>query len=80
MIRWLLWKFGYLKVDYGFSCGRHWIKIDGKVIAQTPGDDVWLRDEEITLLGRAVIPGCAAKHWRTSAEIAMAPNDGEMKP
>ena len=58
-----------LEVDYGFSCGRHWIKINGKVIAQTPGDDVWLRDEDIVKLGRAVIPGCA-EHWQHPYESA----------
>jgi hypothetical protein len=62
MIRWALRKLGYLKVDYGFSCGRHYIVIDGKTIAQTPGDDVWMHDEDIATLGRAVIPGCR-KHW-----------------
>lgn len=47
-----------LKVDYGFSCGRHWISIGGKVIAQTSGDDVWMRDEDVCDLARAIIPGC----------------------
>lgn len=59
----LMWKlFNYLRVDYGFSCGRHWIDIDGKVIAQTPGDDFYLPDEKIAQLGLKVIPGCE-KHW-----------------
>jgi len=63
MITDLLRRLGYLKVDYGFSCGRHFIEIDGKIIAQTNGNDVWMRDEDISTLGRAVIPGCAA-HWQ----------------
>jgi hypothetical protein len=40
--------FRYNKIDYGFSCGRHWISINGKVIAQTPGDYLWLKDEDIS--------------------------------
>ena len=47
-----------VKIDYGFSCGRHWIKIDGKMIAQTPGDDVWMKDEDVCDLARAIVPGC----------------------
>jgi len=31
----ILRRFGYLKVDYGFACGRHWLSIDGKTICQT---------------------------------------------
>ncbi len=50
-----------LDVQYGFSCGRHWIKIGDKVIAQTPGDDVWMRDADVCDLARAVIPGCEWK-------------------
>jgi hypothetical protein len=65
-MRWLLRKLGYLKVDYGFACGRHWIEIDGKTIAQTPGDDFWLRDEDIRNLAVAVIPGCIWKNGPAS--------------
>ena len=54
-------KRGYLKVDYGFACGRHWIEIDGKVIAQTGGDDVWLRDEDVHRIGYAILDH--GKHW-----------------
>ena len=46
-MRWLLRKLGYFKVDYGFSCGRHWLQIDNKVIAQTSGDDFYLPDDKI---------------------------------
>lgn len=49
-MRWLLRFFGYYKIDYGFSCGRHWMEIDGKIVAQTAGDDVWLRDEDVHAL------------------------------
>lgn len=58
MIRSLLRWLGYVSIDYGFSCGRHWIQIDGKTIAQTHGDDYWMPDEEIRRLAQAVVPGC----------------------
>jgi hypothetical protein len=54
-MNWLLRLFGYYKIDYGYACGRHWIEIDGKVIAQTSGDDVWLRDEDVHRLGYVVL-------------------------
>lgn len=50
--------FGYYKIDYGFSCGRHWISIGGKILAQTPGDAVWMRDEDVHRLAYIVIDGC----------------------
>lgn len=58
VIRWLLRKLGYVSIDYGFSCGRHYLVIDGKSIAQTSGDDFWMRDEDIRRLAIAVVPGC----------------------
>lgn len=57
----ILRRFGYLKVDYGFSCGRHWVSIDGKTIAQSSGDDVWLRDEDVHRLGYTIIDH--GKYW-----------------
>lgn len=42
--------FGYYKITYGFACGRHWMEINGKVVAQTAGDDVYLRDEDVRKL------------------------------
>jgi hypothetical protein len=60
-------------IDYGFSCGRHWIKINGKVIAQTPGDDVWMRDEDVCDLARAIVPGCV---WEKASRL----NDGMRPP
>ncbi len=36
-----------LNVDYGFSCGRHWITINGIEISQTGGADVYLPDEKV---------------------------------
>lgn len=52
-----------VNIDYGFSCGRHWISINDKVIAQTPGDDFCMPDEEIRKLAIAVIPNCV---WKTT--------------
>lgn len=50
MIRRIFKWFGFYKISWGFTCGRHWMEIDGKVIAQTPGNDMWMRDLEIELL------------------------------
>lgn len=60
-MRRLLKYFGFYKIDYGFATGRHWIEIDGKVIAQTSGDDVWLRDEDVHRLGYIVLD--KGLHW-----------------
>ena len=57
----ILRHFGYLKVDYGFACGRHWISIDDKIIAQTPKDDVWLKDEDVHRMGYIICD--KGKHW-----------------
>ena len=65
-MNWLLRLFGYYKIDYGYSCGRHWIEIDGKVIAQTPFDDVWLRDEDVHRLGYVVLD--KGKYWTNLRE------------
>ena len=43
----ILKKHKFLKCDYGYACGRAWIEIDGKVIAQTSGDDCRLLDEDV---------------------------------
>lgn len=45
MIRKILKWFGYYQIDYGSSCGRHFLEIDGKIIAQTSGDDAYIIDE-----------------------------------
>lgn len=47
-----------VKIDHGFSCGRHWISINGVMIAQTQGNDVWMRDADVCDLARAIISGC----------------------
>ena len=58
MTRWLLRKFGFVRINHGFACGRHWVSIDGKVLAQTAGDSVPLRDGDVVRIGRACAPGC----------------------
>ena len=60
MIRALLCLFGFYHIDYGFACGRHWMSIDGKIIAQTKGDDCWMRDEDVHRLITCVDK---SKHW-----------------
>lgn len=47
MIRRLLKRFGFYKIDYGFACGRCWVSVDEKVIAQTAGDDLYLTDDDV---------------------------------
>lgn len=69
MIRWILRKFGYYKIRYGFSCGRHWIEIDGKTMAQTPGDAIWLRDEDVQRIGYVAID--RGRHWTMPTEEIM---------
>jgi len=61
MLRKILKFFGYYKIDYGFACGRHWIEIDGNVIAQTSGDEVWLRDEDVHRIGYTILD--KGEHW-----------------
>lgn len=55
-------------IDHGFACGRHWISIDGKVIAQTSGNDVFMRDEEISRLIDGVIR--PSRSWRRETEFS----------
>lgn len=56
ILRW----FGFYKIDYGFSCGRHWIEIDGKVIAQSE-NDILMCDEDVHRLGYEILDN--GKHW-----------------
>ena len=60
MIRWILRQFGFYKIDYGLACGRHWMEIDGQVIAQTESDAVWLRDEDVVWLVKGTL---GAPEW-----------------
>lgn len=61
MFKNILKRFGYLKVDYGFSCGRHWIKIDDKIICQA-NCDVYLKDEDVHRIGYFILDN--GKYWR----------------
>lgn len=63
----ILRRFGYLKCDYGFACGRHWVSIDGKVIAQSSGDDCWMRDEDVHRMGYVCLDH--GEHWTKPKEI-----------
>jgi predicted amidohydrolase len=52
-------RLGYHTIDYGFSCGRHWVEIDGKVICQTEGDDLYLADADVAAIARLIFgPNC----------------------
>ena len=52
---------GFYKIDYGFSCGRHWVTIDGKTVVQSDGADVYLPDEQIVKLVKGTI---GAPEWK----------------
>jgi hypothetical protein len=39
-----------VEIDYGLSCGRNWITIDGKELSQTGGADIYMRDEDVAKL------------------------------
>lgn len=55
MVRQILKWFGYYKVDYGYSCGRHWIEIDGITISQTHGfNNIWMSDSDVHRIGYLV--------------------------
>lgn len=60
-MQWFLRLFGYYRIDYGFTCGRHWMTINGKTIAPTSGDDCYLSDEDIVRLVKTTI---GAPEWR----------------
>lgn len=68
LVRRVLRSFGYFKIDYGFSCGRHWIEIDGYTVAQFSGVDCWLRDEDVHRFGYVCLD--RGKYWE-------APTDAE---
>lgn len=53
-MRWLLRKLGYLKVECYYTCGRHVLEIDGKTVAQADRSDVWLDDESVLAIGKAL--------------------------
>lgn len=66
MLSKILAYFGYYKIRYGFSCGRHWMEINGKMIAQTPKDDFWLPDEWVTELVYVTVD--QSKFWQPMFE------------
>lgn len=59
MMRAILRHFGFLKVQYGYALNRHYIAIDGHMLADSQGAEVRLPEIDVVRLGRAVIPGCA---------------------
>jgi hypothetical protein len=61
MIRQLLRAFGYYKCDYGFASGRHWVSIDGHVLAQVSGEDVPMADKVVHRIGYVCFD--KGKHW-----------------
>jgi hypothetical protein len=50
MIRKLLAIFGYHKVKWGYTCGRHWVEIDGFLILDSTVGHAWMRDDHVNLL------------------------------
>ena len=54
-----------MKVDYGSSTGRHWLSINGNEIYQGNDADVWLPDEDVVRLVRAIFPDCG---WAAPVE------------
>ncbi len=57
----LLRRYGYVKCEYGFACGRHWVSIDGFVLAQASGEAVPLRDEDVQRIGYVCLDH--GKYW-----------------
>jgi hypothetical protein len=39
-----------VEINYGLSCGRNWIEIDGKMIYQADGADLYMKDEDVAKL------------------------------
>ena len=50
MLAKLLKMFGYYKIDYGYSCGRHWVEIDGNLVAQSRDANLWLPDDKAAVI------------------------------
>lgn len=48
-------KHGYLKCDYGFACGRHWVEIDGMTMAQGSGNEMNIPDHLVQLIGYKIL-------------------------
>ena len=43
-----------VKMDYGLSCGRNWVTINGKEISQTGGADIYMKDEDVAKIIKTV--------------------------
>jgi hypothetical protein len=43
-----------VEIDYGFSCGRNWITIDGKELSQTGGAAIYMKDEDVAKIIKTV--------------------------
>ena len=39
-----------VEIDYGLSCGRNWITINGVDIYQAGGADIYMKDEDVAKL------------------------------
>lgn len=61
MLKRILRYFGYYKCDYGFATGRHYVIINGMVIADTPEDDFWLSENDVHRLGYCLFDH--GEHW-----------------
>lgn len=58
VIRAILRRFGFVKIDHGAACGRHWVSIDGKMIYQATGADLWMPDDFTQALAIVADPAC----------------------
>lgn len=65
----MLRSLGYLKCDYGFACGRHWVEIDGYVLAQVSGEACPLRDEDVHRIGYVCLDH--GKYWDDPKKLYM---------
>jgi hypothetical protein len=57
-IRGFLRKLGYVRFEHWEENGKHCLRIDGKLIAQSSESDVWMKDEEIHRMGWALLDEC----------------------
>ncbi len=42
------------KIEYGLSCGRNWITINGVEISQTSGAPIYMKDEDVAKIIKKV--------------------------
>ena len=61
IVRRFLRRYGYVKCDYGFACGRHWIEIDGHLVAQTGDAEAFAPDDVVHRIGWACLD--LGAHW-----------------